>query len=306
VQALTAYQASLDPTTHRPFPQGGIVIDIPDTVKIVLAGDWGTNCDPATGPIRDLMLAEAAAYTIHVGDTYYSGSPAENDAFAAMWPAGSMGSFNLTSNHDMYSALTGYLQTLADPKFEAQGGKLYFALRNANWLVIGLDSASHSTDFLYKEGVLDQRQLGWLNGLIAEDERRGVILLSHHDGFNLEALDAEPQEPRPKGIIYKSLWSQVTRPAGRPFRWFWGHVHAPYVASNGCRCIGHGGIPYLPFPDFYSDFGDEAVRILWAETATAKTGNPLRAPNGFAVLRLDGPAITEQLIDEGGRAVWQA
>jgi len=305
--ALTGYQNFLSPTTHRPMPYGGLVIDVPDTVKIALAGDWGTNMAPATGSIRDLIISEDCDYTLHLGDTYYSGTCEENEAFAAMWPEGSRGSFNLTSNHDFYAGFTGYLQTLADPKFAAQANNPYFALRNHNWIIIALDTASHSQSFLCKDGFLDNRQLLWLNQLVKDSAPRGVILLSHHDGFNLEALDAECQNPRPRGILYKSLYGQVALPSDRPCFWYWGHVHCPiaYRYNNvRARCIGHGGIPYLPFPDFYKDFGDSLVTVEWVETDAARDGNPLRAPNGFAVLRMDGPTISEQFVDEYARSRW--
>jgi hypothetical protein len=300
VRALTAVQEAV----KRPFPIDGSVVDVPDTLTIAMAGDWGTNCAPANTSIRDLMIAENPDLTIHLGDVYYAGQPDEEAAFIDMWPAGKLGSFTLDSNHAMYSGGAGYLQELADPKFAIQGGKSYFALRNKNWLIIGLDTAYSAPDFLYKEGRLDNRQLIWLNGILASAGERGVILLTHHDGFNLRALDAEPQEPRPRGIIYKHLWSQIALP--RRFRWYWGHVHAPAVYDNGCRCIGHGGVPYLPFPDFYQDFGDHKVKVLWTETEAARDGNPLRAPNGFAMVWLDGPMIREQIVDEYSRARWQS
>jgi hypothetical protein len=305
IRSLTARRENV---FKRIFPAGGVVIDIPDTVKLAMAGDWGTNTAPAVASIRDLMIAEAADYTVHLGDVYYSGTPDEEAAFAAMWPAGSKGSLALNSNHEMYSGGTGYLQTLADPKFAIQGGQSYFALRNKNWLIVGLDTARYSDDYLYKNGRIDGRQSVWLRALFQQRGDRKLILLSHHDGFNLRAVDAECQHPRPHGIIYKPLWADVNRIVGWPaqvFRWYWGHVHAPMVFSNGYRCIGHGGIPYLPFPDYFRDFGEGHVRVLFAETAAARTGNRLRAPNGFACVWLDGPEFREQLIDENGRAVWQ-
>jgi hypothetical protein len=302
VRALTARQESV----KRPFPIDGIIVDVPDTLTIAMAGDWGTNAAPANTSIRDLMIAENPDLTIHLGDVYYAGQPEEEEAFAAMWPAGKLGSFHMNSNHSMYGGGAGYLQTLADPKFAMQGGKSYFALRNKSWLIIGLDTAYSSPDFLYKEGHLDDRQLVWLKSVLDGAGQRGVILLTHHDGFNLQALDSEPQNPQPTGIVWKPLWTQVINLVGSPFsplRWYWAHVHCPVVYSNGCRCIGHGGVPYLPFPGFYRDHGDENVRVLFTETEAV---SGLRGANGFVVVRLDGPTITEQLVDERGLSRWQA
>jgi hypothetical protein len=67
------------------------------------------------------------------------------------------------------------------------------------------------------------------------------------------------------------------------------------------RCIGHGGIPYAPFKEPFRP------GIDWAETTLA--GDPRetrRALNGFAVLRLNGATLTEELWDEQGNRRWIA
>lgn len=291
-ELLFAYQGS----DRAIFPQGGTVIDVPDTLKLVLAGDWGTATEPAVSTIRSLMLAEHADFTIHLGDVYYAGEPSEEAAFASAWPAGAMGSLALNSNHEMYGGGFGYLQTLANPKFAAQGGKTYFALRNSRWLIVGLDTARSSTSFLYKDGALDMAQLAWLDSLVGG---RHLILMSHHDGFNLACLD-DAQFSTSTAMLYKPLWEQL-KPYPRHL-WYWGHVHSPIVFT-GARCVGHGGVPYLPFHGNPRLYGDHDVSVEWVETDIIAGSQ--RAPSGFAVLRLDGLAVQEQFVDELGRARWQ-
>ena len=78
------------------------------------------------------------------------------------------------------------------------------------------------------------------------------------------------------------------------------------------RCAGHGAIPYLPYPIDYSSYGDENIKIEWAETVKE---NPLppdnhtdkeRAPNGYVLLTLTGATIKEEFFDENGRSRWSS
>jgi hypothetical protein len=62
-----------------------------------------------------------------------------------------------------------------------------------------------------------------------------------------------------------------------------------------------GGIPYTPFTV------DEQGAYLWAEGGAADDAlEPGRALNGFYLLELDGPQLTERFIDEIGRQRWSA
>jgi hypothetical protein len=73
------------------------------------------------------------------------------------------------------------------------------------------------------------------------------------------------------------------------------------VRAFSGRCLGHGGIPYTPFT------ADEQRPYLWAEGGSANdTLEPGRALNGFHLLELDGPQLTERFIDEVGRQRWSS
>jgi hypothetical protein len=300
LEALIGYEES----TLVPFPTGGTVIEMPNTpLKIALAGDWGAQTDAAR-VVGKIIAEEAPDYSIHLGDVYVSGTHFEHGIFAQQWPTGTLGTFCLDANHDLYSGGAGYLETLANPKFAAQGGQPYFALRNKNWLIVGLDSARASTSMLYQQGWLDPIQLAWLADLIDNKGGRQVILLSHHDAFNPSCLDST-ESRRSTAIVYKPLLSQILK-LGVTGYWYWAHVHCPvvYAPSQGlsCRCIGHGGVPYQPFPGAPSVYGDEVVTLLWAETEPIAGLD--RSAAGFAVLYLDGMTLREQIIDEFGGPVW--
>lgn len=302
IDALIGYEES----TLVPFPTGGTVIEMPDTpLKIALAGDWGAQTDAAR-VVGQIIAEEACDYSIHLGDVYTTGDHFEHGIFAEQWPAGKLGSFCLDGNHDLYSSGAGYLETLANPKFTAQGGQPYFALRNRSWLIVGLDSARASTSVLYQEGLFDSIQMAWLADLIRNKGDRQVILLSHHDAFNPACLDST-ESRRSTAIVYKPILSQILK-LGITGYWYWAHVHCPvvYAPSQGlkCRCIGHGGVPYLPFPGAPAVYGDDVVKLLWAEQEPIAGLD--RAAAGFAMLFLDGPNLREQFIDEFGRSVWSS
>lgn len=132
-----------------PFPTGAApVIAVPDSVTIAIAGDWGTGTQWRQDgqPVPAQLVANemkrcSPDITIHLGDVYYSGTTHEetDNLLLAGWPRGSIASFTLNSNHEMYSGGIGYFNVaLRDPAFSQQKNCSYFALYNKHWLVIGL------------------------------------------------------------------------------------------------------------------------------------------------------------------------
>jgi hypothetical protein len=298
--------------------------------RIAIAGDWGTGVDPADQYPYATALAVAAQmktkephYTIHLGDVYYSGLESEETKkFVGCWPAGKFGSYTLNSNHEMYCGGKGYFNVLlADPMFRgSQEGLSYFALTNEDWLIVGLDSAyfAYYQSLLYEEGALFEPdaqkqpdgmvQSQWLAGLLKEHGHKRVIILTHHDGFDVQPITGK--------LSRKPLYQQVTAQMAnvRDWWWYWGHVHGViayeriFFDNNAAvtpRCIGHGAIPYLPFPPDLSHLGDGTVRVQWVETDLARNGgDSRRAPNGYLLLTLKGAELHEELYDELGRKRW--
>jgi hypothetical protein len=128
-----------------------------------------------------------------------------------------------------------------------------------------------------------------------------VILLTHHDGVN---IDTRLQETN-----VQSLWNQIiTRLDGKgPDFWYWGHVHAamaylPIPSDTGsviARCVGHGGIPWVPFKSIVGLGNNDKIRLEWAET-TYDHSDPSRALNGFVLLTFNGAQLIEEFRDEYG------
>ena len=202
----------------------------------------------------------------------------------------------------MYDGAFSYFDALA-ARFQGQKGCSYFALENDDWLIVGLDSAYHADEWtLYMDGDIGDAQRQWLRGLPA---RRGIIILSHHNGYDLQG--------RNQADLYEQVLGQLVGEGGalRYDRvvWYWGHLHnvaayAPMSFSGTPvypRCIGHGAIPYGDASEL-----EGVEQVLWYETKNADDPDiPLRVLNGFAHLQLDGAALTESLVDENGCVRWR-
>ena len=276
------------------------LIAIPDAATLSLVGDWGTGYwRRGTGAERVAtdINTHQPDYSVHLGDVYYAGTPSEEvSEFINCWPRGKFGSFALNANHDMYSGGHAYfeLALAAGGPFDLQRGTSYFALYNKHWVVIGLDSAYYSSpERLYKQGAIDAIQGGFLGRIGLQFADRDIVVLSHHEGFNLTGDQRYP------------LWDQVTGALGRiPDYWYWGHEHNAVAykqqGNSRCRCVGHGAIPFGNASDLVG-----APAVDWYETRSANDAIvPERVLNGYVRITLDGNSLTEVFVGEDGSVRW--
>jgi len=283
---------------HATFGITPVLLRMDSEVQLAIAGDWGTGAfdshPPAVAVAKQMQLAQAD-FTIHLGDVYYAGTNAQENADMAGWPQGRHGSFTLNSNHEMYSGAHGYFKELAR-RFPIQQGTSYFALYNDHWLVIGLDSAYASDALnLYMDGALNQDQINWMKGLMRELPGKKIMVLSHH-----QALDITGTQ---KTALYQTVCSSLGR---EPDYWYWGHLHNGicYRAQGGLhgRCVGHGAIPYGDASEV-----DGQPQVLWSERQLAGDEDyPQRVLNGYIKVRLDGEDISEEFIGEDGSVRWSS
>jgi hypothetical protein len=295
-----------------PFVNTPQTITIPDQVTIGIAGDWGTGdwrtkANPAASTDVGRQLATLnTEITIHLGDVYYAGTAdQELHSLSMIWPQGSLGSFTLNSNHEMYSGAGPYFKAIGQPPFQKQTGCSYFALQNANWLILGLDSAYCSEESgLFMEGLLypegkpnEQSTFLQQQAAAAATAGKRIILLTHHNGLD------------DSGTTPNKLFEQVTTAfgGGGPVFWYWGHAHAAAVykaagpAGTLCRCCGHGALPWGHTSDLAN-----SPNVVWYENRPANDPDmPERVFNGFATLKLDGQAIQETFYDENGGVAWK-
>jgi len=291
------------------FPEGAPnVLTMPDQVTIALAGGFGTGnfgTDPAPSKkIAGHIASLKPDYTIHLGDVYYAGTSGEEmKNFVNDWPRGSRGSFTMNSNHEMYSGGKPYFQeAVGGEVFQLQAPYSFFALENANWIVVGLDSAYYADEHsLYMDGSLgSSAQVPFLQGLAKKGKK--VIVLTHHNG-----LPEDGSVPA-GGAAPTKLWAEVMsafQGSPPPACWYWGHVHAGVVYKtqpNGllCRCAGHGALPW----GLASELGNNPNVVWFEHTKAGDPADPVRVLNGFVLLKLDGSSFTETFYNENGGVAW--
>jgi hypothetical protein len=316
LEALAVFLESLLPIIggKHPFVDAPQTISIPNQVKIAIAGDWGTGeWRGVQNPAASTRVGEAMGklephVTIHLGDVYYAGTgDREQHLLVSLWPQGTLGSFALNSNHEMYAGSKPYFNALSLPPFEQQCGCSYFALENDNWIIVGMDSAYFSPEGeLYMNGVLfndnfPNKQQAFLQdkGERAQLDGKKVIVLTHHNGLDDPGRNAN--------TLFEEVTNAFPNHTG-PDYWYWGHQHLGAVyqpqgqAGVRCRCCGHGALPC----GVASVLAD-SPSVIWHENRLANDPDiPERVLNGFAMLALDGPKIEEAFYDENGELAWSS
>jgi hypothetical protein len=260
------------------------------------------------------MLTFSPHYTIHLGDVYYVGRkdevrenclgvPPPSNAFTpCCWPLGSVGSFALNGNHEMYALGNGYFDVFL-PALGTRPGvgvppsgqrASFFCLENAFWRIIALDSGYNSIgipvfEYLFSPSCkLRNEELDWIeHNVNPKADKRGLILLTHHQYCS--SFDAE----------YPKIGQQLSGFIDRPVLWLWGHEHRMSVygkyATNGGieaygRCIGHGGMPVGINPTFNSTRNRPLA--VYDNRQYASPENITVGYNGFANLVFKDELVT--------------
>lgn len=227
-----------------------------NSIKIALAGDWGTGTDEAQ-KIADNLMTSNPELTIHLGDIYYVGLDAEvkenclgsdtPNYKGVFWRSGSKGSLALNGNHEMYSGGNGYfdtfLPTLGIPDSQdKQQLRSYFCLETEKWRILAIDTG-YNSDTLFGNCKLDNNLITWLKTVVDPvKNRKPTVLLSHHQWFS-DFGDGDYETPANQIAEFLNDQEIV---------WLWGHEHRlsvynKYKGDNGitayARCMGHGGMP---------------------------------------------------------------
>ena len=277
--------------------------------RLAMAADWATGLygAPVIAKTMSTMGADRPFdLLMHLGDVYYSGTPAEVDErFLRCWPNGAgVRNRALNGNHDMYAGGHGYFDQILQA-FSQNGS--YFALQNEHWLLVGLDTA-------YEDHAMDGTQVAWLNLVIEQaGGDRKVVLFSHHQPFSR----LSSQGPKLQDALRHHL------EAGTITAWYWGHEHQCVIydkhESWGMygRCLGNGGVPE-PRPNTVTNAELDPAHhgvgeLVWrrlSATVNAPGSIVLDGPNrdmkkpshqrrfgphGFMTLTFEGPALFERV-----------
>jgi Calcineurin-like phosphoesterase len=292
-----------------------------EPVTIALLSDWASDTTESQQVAAQVGTND---YSIHLGDTYYVGNDKEiasnfNTSLGGTWPYGSLGSFAMLGNHEMYSNGQSYFQQLlpamgnyyADHKQVQETS--FFCLENDYWRIIGLDTGYDSLTGwlgLKANGNLDlpDVQKAWLQNTVKlNEDKRGIIILSHHQCFSA----FEDEFPNPGKFI-----SSLMQP-GRDIIWLWGHEHwfSVYGANqldNGsnvyARCIGNSGMPVElkdtggnPKVPKSSNVGEAVNRNLVLYDNRQREVIDATIPlgfNGYTFLNLEGPKLVISYYDD--------
>lgn len=290
-------------------------------IRVSLAGDWASGTDEAA-VVGAAIAASRPHYTIHLGDTYYVGDDAEvrsnllgeatSQYSPTTWPPGSVGSFALNGNHEMYARGIAYFDTLL-PKLgiRAHPGQSasFFCLENEYWQIVGLDTGYNSIKWPLLEELnfwpfapavdLTRAQMQWLTqAIFARKTSKGLVILTHHPPFShFEAS-------------YPKAAQQLRSLINRPVLWFWGHEHRVavyglYSYRRGIeaygRCVGHGGMPV----EFSSEVVDAHCPLLFTDQRTYPNDTqPPVGYNGYANLRFRGNSLGIEYLDLRAQCVF--
>jgi hypothetical protein len=291
----------------------------PDAGRIALLGDWGTGLYGA--PICAQSITndpEPYAMIMHLGDTYYSGTPEEmRDRFKKFWPKRKAIHRAINSNHDMYSGGFAYFDDIiAKSPFDQYSS--YFVHENHWWTLIGLDTA-------YIDHDIDEEQAKWLRATINAAGDRKIILFSHQQLFS---------QWESQGTNFLVSFGDVIE-SGRIFAWYWGHEHRCCLYDEHpdydflARCVGHSGMPEnrraaakypveihvgdaqwrrIPARKGVEDLDGKSVPsclVLDGRNPYMKGKEEKLAPHGYAVLNLNKSELLETICDPTGQPLWQ-
>jgi len=270
--------------------------EIAADARLALLADWGTGLYGAPVCARSIASASPAPHAvIHLGDIYYSGDDHEvQKRFLAFWPeVPGARNLALNGNHEMYTGGNAYFDDLLGDSRFAQSSSC-FALRNNDWLLVGLDTA-------FDEHDLHGGQAAWLQQLADAHPGHRLMLFSHHQPFSA----FEGQGPK----LVQKLAPLLG--AGRVAAWYWGHEHKcvrydlhPSWRMHG-RCVGHSGFPYFRFlangrPDrlVWERFDGKSSYmpggvVLDGPNAYISGVESLYGPNGYVIVELRGRAVHE-------------
>jgi hypothetical protein len=285
---------------------GSKTIEIKANARVALMGDWGTGASPAI-EVLGSIANDDADLVVHLGDIYYSGTPAEcrsnfiDPISAILRNRKPVPVYSLSGNHDMYCGGTGFyglIPDLNDAPFTQLAS--FFCLRSADekWQLLAMDTGLHDDNPVTVSNALtylEEDELAWHCDRIKEFPGR-TILLSHHQLFSafspIGPADADGKRSAVNPNLLKAF-KQMTEEKGVA-AWFWGHEHtlSVYKSFAGLergRCLGHGAVPVSVIDEIYKPLpGLENAPSLVDQSKLGTTGGVYN--HGYALLMFEDAA----------------
>jgi predicted chitinase/predicted phosphodiesterase len=274
---------------------------MPAQATIGIVADWGTGQPEALEVLRQVKQANPHV-VVHLGDIYYAGTEHEvENYFYQPWRSilqldtSGIVSRTLPGNHDLYSGGDPFYKLIDKLGQKAS----YFCLRNADWQVIGLDTALN--DRLGGPPTsLDPTEVTWLKDKIDNAGNRRTILLSHHQLFSAnDQFDGRSYND--------NLYQQLAPMLPKVDLWLWGHEHdlvvfEPFKGLTRGRCVGGSAFPVGK--DEMPGIQKNADVRFNKEVLLSK--GPAFYQHCYAMIRLDGRNATVSYCEDssGGRVLY--
>ncbi|EGL20279.1 MULTISPECIES: metallophosphoesterase [Paenibacillus] len=266
---------------------------LPGDAKVGLIGDWATGMPDARELIACILDQDVDA-VIHLGDTYYSGTPEEcrrnfkevfDEVFAKTGKP-RIPVYSIPGNHDYYAFGYGFYQEILDeinrgePEWKQEAS--YFCLRTEDgaWQFLGMDTGRN--DYSPYNGInptydgpwLEESEVEWHRDKLA-NFKGSTLLLSHHQLFSQHSAIQGWGAQRP--WLNEHLEAAFSPFFDRIACWFWGHEHNLCLFRDGLMGLAKGRLvgcsayeetsgkdPYAPYRDDYAEhvpYREEMPRV---------------------------------------------
>jgi len=290
-------------------------------ITIGVTADWATDTLQSCA-VTTAMGRHTLDYTIHLGDTYFVGTPPEIKLNFlgpdCPWIRGRKGSFALLGNHEMYARGISYFRDLLPELGLKENGRYqgqkaaYFCLETQHWRILALDTGYNSIGipileflpFLSPDCHFEPSLVEWLReALRMEDpsDSRSLVILTHHQFITAFRKESEYDKPA----------KQLADAIGRKYSvlWLWGHEHKFSMYEKAAiddnvtvygRCIGHGGMPIeLLSKEFKRSTSSKGRdKLVMVDRRVCKDHEaPDLGHNGYALLKIAGPQLTVEYHD---------
>jgi calcineurin-like phosphoesterase family protein len=272
-------------------PQGPLKVAA-NPLRIAVVGDAGQAGyaqDRVLKMIGSRQREHSFDAVVHLGDVYFAAGVEEMTVnflspFAAL-RSPTCPVFTLCGNHDLYYGAMAYYHAL---RILGQPGR-YFTIENDTWRIACLDTVLGAATFLRNDGHLDDGQWQWLQQLLALDDNKRLVLLSHH--FIISGWDA------PAATLRHRLSEAVK---GKIFAWYWGHEHRAAVYDRGDHGFYGASLGNGAFPDDWSAPSRSPSPAWYSMSRCSCFGPSGYWPHGYAELEFHPDRIIEVIHLENG------